>query len=178
MGLQSYRSLNFENFRTPNLGVLGQNNIWVQAPWLHIKNIIRGKVVASPKSGPWSILWVCVCLWRIRAPKVALINLLFSLCKSMWIIDPLVIGLSPIPGAPTLPYTPEMLWTRERTSSPYPSDVFTFGLALESIKEFGGVSCWVSPTFTKPSKLGCNFDCATNTYKSTKISNIIIPKCY
>jgi len=29
----------------------GQNDIWVQAPWPSIKNIIRGKVMASPKSG-------------------------------------------------------------------------------------------------------------------------------
>ncbi len=29
-----------------------QNDIWVLVPWLGIKNIIRGKVVASLKSGP------------------------------------------------------------------------------------------------------------------------------
>jgi len=30
----------------------------------------RRKVVVSPKSKPWWILWVCVCLWFIRAPKM------------------------------------------------------------------------------------------------------------
>jgi hypothetical protein len=30
-----------------------KNDIWVQAPWLGTKNIIRGKVVASPKFGLW-----------------------------------------------------------------------------------------------------------------------------
>jgi hypothetical protein len=30
-----------------------QNGIWVQAPWLGTNNTIRGKVVASAKSGPW-----------------------------------------------------------------------------------------------------------------------------
>ncbi len=39
-------------------------------------------------------------------------------------------------------------------------------------------TCWMSPTFTKPSRLGCTTECATNTYKSTKVSNIIMPKCY
>jgi hypothetical protein len=34
-------------------GISGQNDIWVQALWLGTKNNIRGKVVASPKSGPW-----------------------------------------------------------------------------------------------------------------------------
>jgi hypothetical protein len=37
----------------PISGILGHNDIWVQALWLSTKNIIRGKVVASPKSEPW-----------------------------------------------------------------------------------------------------------------------------
>jgi hypothetical protein len=53
IGLQSCKSPNLRNFETPNLRVLGQNDIWVQAPWPGIENTIRGKVVASPKSRPW-----------------------------------------------------------------------------------------------------------------------------
>ncbi len=34
-------------------GVLGQNAIWMWALWRGTKYIIRGKMVASPKSGPW-----------------------------------------------------------------------------------------------------------------------------
>jgi hypothetical protein len=30
----------------------------------------KGKVVASPKFGPWWVLWVRVCSWLVRAPKV------------------------------------------------------------------------------------------------------------
>jgi hypothetical protein len=30
------------------------------APWRGAKYIIRGKVVASPKSGPWWVLWIWV----------------------------------------------------------------------------------------------------------------------
>jgi len=33
-----------------------------------------------------------------------------------------------------------VLQTKEHTPTPYPSVVFTFGLTLESIKEFGGAS--------------------------------------
>jgi hypothetical protein len=30
MSLQNHASPNFENFETPNLGIQGQNDIWVQ----------------------------------------------------------------------------------------------------------------------------------------------------
>jgi hypothetical protein len=33
--------------------ILGQNDIWMQPPWLITENIIRGKVVASLKYGMW-----------------------------------------------------------------------------------------------------------------------------
>jgi hypothetical protein len=33
-------------------------------------NTIRGKVVASPKSRSWWVLWVRVCSWLVHAPKV------------------------------------------------------------------------------------------------------------
>jgi hypothetical protein len=45
------------------------------------------------KSGPWWILWVCVCPWLVHAPKCsnyALSNLLFGLCTSVWISELLV----------------------------------------------------------------------------------------
>jgi hypothetical protein len=62
-------------------GLPGQNVIWMWASWRGTKYIIRGKVVASTKYGPWWVLWVRVCSWLILAPKVsnyALTNLLFS----------------------------------------------------------------------------------------------------
>jgi len=39
-----------------------------------------------------------------------------------------------------MPLYPEVLRIREHTPIPYPFVVFTFGLAVESIKEFGGAS--------------------------------------
>jgi hypothetical protein len=59
--------------RIPILGILGlsrQNDIWVLALWPGTKNIIRGKVVASPKFGPWWVFWIYVYPWLIRAPKM------------------------------------------------------------------------------------------------------------
>jgi hypothetical protein len=49
MGFQNDKSPNFE---IPELRVLGQNDIWMQAPCLGIENTIGGKVMVSPKSKP------------------------------------------------------------------------------------------------------------------------------
>ncbi len=68
----------------------------------------------------------------------ALTNLLFGLCKSMWIIDLLVICSSYHPGASTCPSSSKVLQAKVHTPTPYPFAVFTFGLIVESIKEFGG----------------------------------------
>jgi hypothetical protein len=64
MGPQSRESPNFGNF------VLRQNDIWMWASWRGTKYTIKGKVVVSPKSGPWWVLWVRVCMWLILTPKV------------------------------------------------------------------------------------------------------------
>jgi hypothetical protein len=90
----------FWKFQDFHLGFSGQNVIWVLVPWTGIEYIIRGKVVASPKSGPWWVLWICVCPWLVRAPKCsnyALSNLLFGLCKCVWVIELFVNLLNPIP---------------------------------------------------------------------------------
>jgi hypothetical protein len=47
-----------------------KNAIWMWASWRGTKYTIRGKVVASPKSGPWWVLWIRICSWFILAPKV------------------------------------------------------------------------------------------------------------
>jgi hypothetical protein len=120
-----------------------QNDIWVLAPWPSTKNTIRGKVMASPKSKPWWVLWVRACMWLVHAPKMfsyVLTNLLFSLCMSVWVINLLVNLPSPHPGALTHPFTPEMLRAKERAPISSPCIVFTLGFAVESIKEFASAS--------------------------------------
>jgi hypothetical protein len=47
---------------------------------------------------------------------------------------------NPHPGAPTRPSTPKVLRARDHARTFYPSVVSCFGLTVESIKEFGGVS--------------------------------------
>jgi len=152
-------------FRDSHLGVPTQNDIWVLVPWLDTKYTIRGKVVASPKLESWWILWICVCPWFVRAPKCcnyALTNLLFSLCKFVWVSEMLVNLPNPIPKlqhAPLPPkyyepgnapnsfsfhclhlWTPKLLWAKECAPTPSPSTIFTFEFEVESIKELGGVS--------------------------------------
>jgi hypothetical protein len=82
MGPQNRRSPNFGNFGTQDshLGVLGQSDIWMLAPWPCTKYTIKGKVVASPKSRPWWVLWVRVCSWLVLAPKV------FQLCTNQLVV--------------------------------------------------------------------------------------------
>jgi hypothetical protein len=63
-----------------------------------------------------------------KCSNYALINLLFGLCKSVWIIDPLVTGPSPHPRALTRPFTFEVLRAKEFTPIPYPFDVFILDL--------------------------------------------------
>jgi len=141
MGLQSCKSPNFGNFETPNLGVLGQNDIWVLALWPRIENTITGK--ASPKFGPWWILWVRVCSWLIQHQKCfnyALSNLLFGSCRFVWVIDLLVTRPSPHLGVLICPSTPKVLRAKECTLTPSFSVVSISRLAFESFKECGGVS--------------------------------------
>jgi hypothetical protein len=70
MGLQSRGSPSFGNFMTPIWEVPRQNDIWMFGPWQGTENTIRGKVVASPKFELWWVLWVRVCSWLVRAPKL------------------------------------------------------------------------------------------------------------
>jgi len=65
---------------------------------------------------------------------------LFGLCKFMWVIDLLIILLNPNPETLTHPSTPKVLQAKGRASTLFPSIVVTFGLIVESIKEFEGAS--------------------------------------
>jgi hypothetical protein len=126
MGLQSSESPHFENFETPNLGVLEQNDIWVQGSWPSIKNIIGGRwwLPPSPSRGE-----SCEFVFT-RGLSV------HQLCTNqfvvwfVWIIDLLVIRPSSHPGTPAHLSTPEVLWTKERTLIPYPFSIFTLDSQL------------------------------------------------
>ncbi len=67
-------------FRDSHLRVARQNVLWMWASWRGTKHTIGGKVVSSPKSKSWWILWVRVCPWFVLAPKV------FQLCINQLVV--------------------------------------------------------------------------------------------
>jgi hypothetical protein len=68
--LQEFKFWKFWKFQDFQLGSPRARWHLGAGPWPDTKNTIKGKVVASPKSRPWWVLWVCVCPWLIHAPKV------------------------------------------------------------------------------------------------------------
>jgi hypothetical protein len=131
MGLQSCESPNFGNFETSNLRVPGQSDIWVVALWLGTKNTIRGWLPPSSNSGEsCEFVFAFSSSVHQKCFNYALTNLLFGFYTSIWIIDSLVIPSSPHPEAPTRPFTPEVLRTKERTPTLYPSVAFTLNTKL------------------------------------------------
>jgi hypothetical protein len=85
-GAPKLRKSQLWEFWDSHLGVPRQNVIWMWALWRGTKYTIRGKVVVSPKSGLWWVLWVQVCMWFVLIPKV------FQLC-----INQLVVWFCPSP---------------------------------------------------------------------------------
>jgi len=57
-------------FRDSSLGVLVIKAIGMRVPRSNAENIIWGKVVASPESGPWWVKWVQGYPWLVPTPKV------------------------------------------------------------------------------------------------------------
>jgi hypothetical protein len=82
MSSQSLESPNQDSFRTPLWESQDKKAIWMQVPWRGVENTIWGKVVASPESGPWWVLWVQSCPWLVLAPR----------CSKMW-TNHFVVGL-------------------------------------------------------------------------------------
>ncbi len=57
-------------FRDSHLEVSGQKVIWMPLPWNDAKYTLWGKVVTSPESRSWWVLWVQSRLWLVLALKV------------------------------------------------------------------------------------------------------------
>jgi len=140
----------FKVAKVPTMGILGLPFGSPRTKW-HLGDdpmakhriFYKGKVVASLKSRPWWVLWICGYPWFIHAPKCpnyALTNLLFGFCKFVWVSELLANLPNPISEIPTHPSTPKVLRAKECTPTPSPSNVFTFGFIVESIKELGGAS--------------------------------------
>jgi len=124
-----------------HLEVPGQNAIWMWASWRSTKYTIRGKVMASPKSKLWWILWVQVCPCFILAPKCfdyVVTNLLFGLCRPVW-VSKLFVNLPSL--ILELQHAPPQNATSQGTC---PNSLlfqcFHFRFTFEPIKELGNAS--------------------------------------
>jgi len=147
MGIQSHENPNFENFKIVNLGV-------PRTKWhLDVAPVVNNKEYYKKEGGGffqvWAVMSLCefVCVrdssMHKKCSNYALTNLLFGLCRSMWIIEPLVTFPNPHPEAITRPSTLEMLRVRECIPAPC-SVVFTFRFTFESYKEFRGASFFLT----------------------------------
>jgi hypothetical protein len=81
---------------------------------------------------------VSSCLFVTRpSTKNALTNLLFNLCRSMWVIDSLVTLPSPYPEPPTRPFYPRSVASQGVCPTFYPYVIFTFKLAIVATLALG-----------------------------------------
>jgi hypothetical protein len=95
--------------------------------------------VASPSLGRgefWEFVYAHGSSVQQKCSNYALANLLFGLCKSLWIIDLLITRPIPHLGSSTRPSTLEVLQVREHTPTPS-FIIFTFRFTFESFKECG-----------------------------------------
>ncbi len=145
--------------RDPSLGLVAKKRDWkgVNQKWspgitFHALKRVGGCEGMNPHTPKWApTLGVGVPMdsWifkeRLQGSKLIRLKSYLNHWKalgtkmSMWIIDLLVNHSNPHLKVTTCPFTLKMLRARERTLTP-PFVVFTFGLIVESTKEFGGAS--------------------------------------
>jgi hypothetical protein len=96
----SHKVMGPQSCGSPNFGNTGTKWHLGACPIARHKVCYKGEGDGFPKFGLCWVLWVRVCLWLIRAPKCsnyALTNLLFGLCRHVWVIKLLVNLPNPIP---------------------------------------------------------------------------------
>ncbi len=137
-------------FWDSHLGVPWKNAIWMWASWRGTKYTIRGKVVASPKSKLWWVLWVRIYPWLVLAPIVFQLctnHLVLVLCKFVWVVEACQFFLVRSQSSSTPLYPFKVLRVREHASTPYSSVVFSLDSHLspsrswERAKYNSGNSC-------------------------------------
>jgi hypothetical protein len=109
------------------------------ASWRGTKYTIRRKVVASPKFGPWWVLWVQVCMWLVLAPKVFQLctnHLVLVLCRFVWVIDACHSSWSH-PGAPARPSSPQSVTSQGACHDSLLSIVFSLDSHLNPLRSLG-----------------------------------------
>jgi hypothetical protein len=110
MGLQIRGSPHWREFGTPMRESRERKAIWMWASWRGPEYTIRGKVVASPKSGPWWVLCVLCCPWLVLAPKVLQLctnHFVWVVCRPVWVSEACQLFLVPSQSSNTPLYPPK-----------------------------------------------------------------------
>jgi len=139
MSPPSHESPNYGNFGTP------------KTKWhLGVGPVARHRIYYKGKGGGFPQVrgcgesceseFACGSFVHQKCSSYALTNLLFGLCKSMWMIELLINLPNPLPELQHAPLSPKCYELRSAPQPFSPSVVFTFGLAIKSIEELGGAS--------------------------------------
>jgi hypothetical protein len=89
------------------------------------KVTIRGKVVASPKSEPWWVLWIRICLWLVLTPKVfQLCTDQLVVCRFVWVVKCLSFFLVSSRNSNT-PFYPQSVASQGACPQPFTISLFS-----------------------------------------------------
>jgi hypothetical protein len=109
----------FRKFRDPQLGSFGTKSHLGAGPMATHKEYCKGGRWWLPpclsRGESYEFMFTCGLFMHEKCFSYTLTNLLFGLCSSVWIIDPLVILLNTHPGVPTCPFTLKVLHTHTHT---------------------------------------------------------------
>jgi hypothetical protein len=135
------REFQFREFRDSNLGILGQKwRLGARLVARHREYYKGGRWWLPPSLGRgefYESVFARGLSMHQKCSIYALINLLFGLCRSMWVIDLLVTLPSPYPGTPTCPSTPEVLQAKEHTPTLHSFVMFTLDSHLSLSRGLG-----------------------------------------
>ncbi len=142
------RESQFWQFQDSQLGVPGQNVIWMWASWRGTKYTIRGEGGGFPQVRAVVNLMSSSCPWLVLAPKVLQLcinHLVLVLCRFVWVVEACQFFLVPSRSSSTPFYPSKVLRVRERASTPYSSVVFSLELHLNPSRSWKRV--WADKLF-------------------------------
>jgi hypothetical protein len=140
-GASKSRESHRAGFRDSRVGVPG---VHLDVGPMQSHRVIRGKVVASPKSGPWWVLCVRVARGLSQHERCSnyALTTLCGLCAGPCEWISLSILPSPIPELQHAPLPLKVLWAREHVPTPPSSAVFHLDSYLSPSRSWECVTLW------------------------------------
>jgi hypothetical protein len=146
MGLQIYKNLNSKNLGLPLWNPRTKWHLDVSPMGRH-REYYKDEGDGFPQVGVVVSLVSSCCPRFIHAPKALQLhtNQLVLWFVQVHVNNWFALSLFLVPSQNfNTPLYPQMLWAKECAPTLSPSVVFIFGLIVESIKELGGASLWMS----------------------------------